>query len=131
MGKPASVPNPSVTFRADGNVAIHVPDLDRAEAFYAGVLGFRVVSRTADHLELDAGALRLYVNRDAVALRPFIPALEVPDYRAAKLRLERAGCRIVVEWPGGKALYFEDPFGLVLDIIERRPANAPARAPKT
>lgn len=109
-------------FRTDGNVAIHVPDLEKAEIFYGGVLGFRLLRKTADQLEFDTGALRLYVNRDPLFLIPFIPALEVRDYQAAKAHLERAGCEIHYEWPGGKALYFRDPFGLVLDIIEKKPA---------
>lgn len=45
----------------------------------AGVLGFRLVSRTDDNLGLNTGALRLHLDRDPAALRPFIPALEVPD----------------------------------------------------
>lgn len=117
---PASSPErPRVTFRTDGNVAIHVPDLVRAEGFYVGVLGFRLVRRSPEQLELETGALRLYVNLDRTNTRPFIPALEVPDYEAAKDHLRGAGCKILQEWPGGKALYFEDPFGLVLDIVER------------
>jgi len=123
MEEPASASNPPVRFRTDGNVAIHVPNLERAEAFYAGVLGFRLLSRAPDKLVLDTGALRLYVNLDPATVRPFIPALEVPDYEAAKRCLLPAGCRIVHEWPGGKALYFEDPFGIVLDVVERRPAS--------
>ena len=110
---------PRVTFRADGSVAIHVPDLVRAEGFYVGVLGFRLVRRSPEQLELEAGALRLTVNLDGATTRPFIPALEVPDYQAAREHLRGAGCKILQEWPGGKSLYFEDPFGLVLDIVER------------
>ncbi len=113
-------------FRSDGNVAIHVPDLGKAEAFYGGVLGFRLVNRSAEHLEYDTGALHLWVNRDD-AVQGFIPALAVPDYAAAKAHLEAAGCAIVREWPGGKALYFRDPFGLVVDIVETAPAKTPAR----
>ena len=117
---PSNDTQAAVTFRSDGCVAIHVPDLARAEAFYGRVLGFRLVEKTASQLVFDTGALRLYVNRDADAPMPFIPALEVRDYAAAKAYLQRAGCEIVREWPGGHALYFRDPFGFVLDIVERR-----------
>ena len=112
----------TASFRTDGNVAIHVPDLVRAEGFYVGVLGFRLLKRSPEQLELDTGTLRLYVNLDNSNLRPFIPALEVPDCEGAKEHLRGAGCRIVQEWPGGKAFYFEDPFGLVLDVVEKRRA---------
>jgi catechol 2,3-dioxygenase-like lactoylglutathione lyase family enzyme len=113
------------SFRTAGNVAIHVPDLAKAEASYSGVLRFRLVHRTPDKLEFDTGALRLFVNRDPDALMLFIPALEVADYETPKRHLEKAGCRITREWPGGKAVYFQDPFGLVLDIIERHPTVSP------
>ena len=81
-----------------------------------------MISKTAEKLEFDTGALRLYVNRDVSSVRPFIPALEVADYVIAKRHLEAAGCEIVHEWPGGKALYFKDPSGIVLDIVERSKA---------
>ncbi len=110
------------TFRTDGNVAIHVPDLDRALSFYGGVLGFPVIERTADLVVFDTGSLRLFVKKDGRKARGFIPALEVQDCRRARRYLKEAGCRIVHDWPGGKAAYFQDPFGLVLDITERNPA---------
>ena len=115
-----------VPFRTDGDIAIHVPDLAKAEDFYANVLGFRLVDRAAELLHFDTGALQLYIRQDAQALLPFIPALEVPDYARAREYLERSGCRIVHEWEGGKALYFQDPFGLVIDIVEKAPARKAA-----
>src|ERR1700687_4523517 len=84
-----------VVFRSNCEIAIHVPDLARAEAFYGGVLGFRLVAKSADQLEFDTGALRLYVNRDVEALRPYIPSLDVPDYAAARRHLEGSGCKTV------------------------------------
>jgi catechol 2,3-dioxygenase-like lactoylglutathione lyase family enzyme len=108
-----------VAFRSNCEIAIHVPDLARAEAFYAGVLGFRLLARSADQLEFDTGALRLYVNRDPEALRSYIPSLDVPDYAAARRHLEAAGCKLVSAGMHSGAVYFLDPFGLVFDIIER------------
>jgi catechol 2,3-dioxygenase-like lactoylglutathione lyase family enzyme len=108
-----------VAFRSNCEIAIHVPDLARAEAFYAGVLGFRLVARSADQLEFDTGVLRLFVNRDSEALRSYIPSLDVPDYAAARRHLEAAGCKQVSASAHTAAVYFQDPFGLVFDIIER------------
>jgi catechol 2,3-dioxygenase-like lactoylglutathione lyase family enzyme len=102
----------SVVFRSNCEVAIHVPDLAQAEAFYGGVLGFRLVAKSADQLEFDTGDLRLFVNRDTEALRSYIPSLDVPDYAAARQHLVSAGSH-------SGAVYFQDPFGLVFDIIER------------
>jgi catechol 2,3-dioxygenase-like lactoylglutathione lyase family enzyme len=108
------------TFRSNREVAIHVPDIERAEAFYVGVLGCRVVSRSPDQLDLDTGALRLYVNRDPAATLGYIPSFDVDDYAAARSHLEAAGCETVsVEgYPG--LVYFRDPHGFVFDIVERR-----------
>ena len=105
-----------VTFRSNNEIAVHVSDLARAEAFYGGVLGFQLVRKTDDELEFDTGALRLYVNRDATK-RSFIPSLDVADSEAAKRHVRAAGCRIVHEWSGG--FYFEDAFGLVVDVVQR------------
>jgi catechol 2,3-dioxygenase-like lactoylglutathione lyase family enzyme len=108
-----------VAFRSNCEVAIHVPDLARAEAFYRGVLGFRLVSQSDDQLEFDTGALRLFVNRDPEALRSYIPSLDVPDYAAARRHLEEAGCKTVSAGPHSGMVYFQDPFGLVFDVIQR------------
>jgi hypothetical protein len=37
---------PQATFSSNSEVAIHVPDLERAEAFCVGVLGGRLVSKS-------------------------------------------------------------------------------------
>jgi catechol 2,3-dioxygenase-like lactoylglutathione lyase family enzyme len=115
----ATTSEPQVVFRSNCEIAIHVPDLARAEVFYAGVLGFRLVARSADQLEFDTGALRLYVNRDPDILRSYIPSLDVPNYAAARRHLEAAGCKTVPAGAHSGAVYFVDPFGLVFDIIER------------
>jgi uncharacterized protein YndB with AHSA1/START domain/catechol 2,3-dioxygenase-like lactoylglutathione lyase family enzyme len=109
-------------FRANRDVAIEVADLAAAEAFYAGTLGFRVVSRGEGQLALDTGALTLWVSRATGAATSFVPSLTVPDARAARATLEGAGCRVVREEAAGSGFYFADPFGLVIDVIEA-PAN--------
>ena len=106
-------------FRANRDVAIEVENLVDAEAFYGGTLGFSVRSRSDDHLELDAGSFRLWVNRAASsdARRSFIPSLDVPDVSRARAALEAVGCRIVRG--GERGFYFEDPFGFTIDVVER------------
>lgn len=107
-------------FASNTELAIQVPDLDVAEEFYAGVLGFRVVRRGADMLEFDTGALRLYVNRDPLVSRSFVPSFNVPDIDAARRHLAAAGCTAVQAGSHGTGVYYQDPFGFVFDIIERR-----------
>ncbi|HEX6058145.1 MAG TPA: VOC family protein [Gemmatimonadaceae bacterium] len=107
-------------FRSSCEIAIHVFDLARAEAFYTRVLGARLVSRSDEQLELDTGSLRLFVNRDASTPRSYIPSFDVPDYAAARRQLETAGCRTVPAGTHADGVYFCDPFGFVFDIVERR-----------
>lgn len=106
-------------FRANNDVAIEVESLVDAEAFYAGTLGFSIRSRSADQLELDAGAFRLWVNRVSSlgARRSFIPSLDAPNAAKARVALEEAGCRVVRD--GDYGFYFEDPFGFTIDVVER------------
>jgi catechol 2,3-dioxygenase-like lactoylglutathione lyase family enzyme len=113
-------PSSGVAFRSNCEVAIQVPDLQRAETFYRDVLGFTLVNKRADQLEFDTGVLRLYVNRDAQQVFSFIPSLDVDDYKAARQHLEAAGCATVRVNADSESVYFKDPFGLVFDIIERR-----------
>lgn len=106
------------SFRSNSELAIEVADLDAALHFYAGVLGFRLVDRSEDHLELDTGALRLYVNRRPQQ-RAFIPSFDVDDAVAARRYLESSGCVTVPAGPDAEGVYFRDPFGFVFDVIER------------
>ena len=106
-------------FISNGLFAVHVTDLGRAKDFYRGKLGFRLIAESAEQLVFETGRFRLYVNKDDHSM-PFIPALEVEDYEAAKGFLKSTGCEIVREWPNSKALYFRDPLGQIIDIKETK-----------
>jgi catechol 2,3-dioxygenase-like lactoylglutathione lyase family enzyme len=106
-------------FISNGLFAIHVNDLAKARDFYCDKLGFRLLSESDEQLVLETGRFRLYVNHDDQVL-PFVPALEVEDYEAAKEFLKSLGCEIVREWPKSKALYFRDPLGQLIDIKETK-----------
>jgi len=108
----------NINFKTDGDVAIHVTDLERAEKFYSNVLGFKLINKKKDQLVYQTGVLTLYVNKDSTVI-PFIPALEVKDFKKAKEHLIKNGCNITIEFEGSKALYFQDPFGITIDIVEK------------
>lgn len=108
-----------VNFLSDGNFAIHVTDIEKAENFYGNVLGFKLIEKKEKQLIYNTGSFTLYINSDNKVI-PFIPALEVKDYNEAKDYLEKNGVRIVTEHQGGNALYFKDPFGIIIDIIEKK-----------
>jgi uncharacterized protein YndB with AHSA1/START domain len=115
----AAATRAGVAFRANRDIAIEVGDLARAESFYAGTLGFSLRARGEQHLEIDAGAFTLWVNRSDGPRRSFIPSLDVRDAAKARAVLEEAGCRVVRESTEGAGFYFEDPFGFVVDVVER------------
>ena len=102
-------------FRSNNCVAIHLKNLKKAEEFYGGVLGFRLKSKTRRQREFETGHFRLYVNQ-ARQVQPPVLSLSVKDLKAARRFLKQHGCRIVVNWGG--ALYFQDPFGVIFDVIE-------------
>jgi len=93
--------------------------LQKAENFYSNVLGFKLISKSKNQLAYDTGSICLYINKDEKII-PFIPALEVQDYKKAKSYLIENGCKVVKEFEGLHALYFTDPFGLTIDIIEKK-----------
>jgi len=113
-----TTPNDVIRFATNTNLAMHVTDLEKAESFYGGVLGFKLLKRTSERLVYDTGEITLYIVKDERTI-PFIPALEVEDYDKAKQYLVKKGCKIIKEWPEDRALYFEDPFGIIIDIIEK------------
>jgi catechol 2,3-dioxygenase-like lactoylglutathione lyase family enzyme len=89
--------------------------LRKAEAFYSGVLGFRLLAKSPTQLEYDTGRFLLYVNKGATVCPP-IPSFTVINAAAAKAHLESNGCEVIEDRDGG--LYFKDPFGMVYDVIQ-------------
>lgn len=106
-------------FVSNGDLAIHVTDLPLARKFYRDRLGFRLVKDSDETLVFDTGKFKLYVSQDDHDL-PFIPSLSVKDYEAAKKFLKSSGCEIVEDRPMSKSLYFKDPLGHLIDIIETK-----------
>ena len=104
------------------NVAVRIPDIEPAVAFYSGVLGFNTRSRTADEADLDAAPLTLFVIADQEPRGP-VMELFVDDLEAAREELLAHGCK-VLRWEGkGRDCYIQDPFGLVFNLWETRAAD--------
>ena len=104
------------TFNANGNFAIHVPDLDRAFELYRGILGLKLLDRSETNLVFEAGVTRLYVVLDETEVIAHIPAFSVPSFDDAVEYLEANSIEKRKDF--GTAAYFEDPFGIVFDIVE-------------
>lgn len=103
-------------FRSNRDVAIEVPDLTRARAFYVDGLGFTVCSESATHVEVDAGTLRLWI-KGAGSTRSFMPSLDVANVARARSIVLTAGGRIVEGSGNDDGFVFEDPFGLAIDVV--------------
>lgn len=115
--------------------ALYVKDLERAEAFYRGVLGLELLAkRPGRHLFFRVGESVLLIFQPEATRRPGggVPphgaegpghvALGIPEeaFEAWRARLERHGVEIEQEkaWPrGGRSLYFRDPDGNSIELI--------------
>ena len=117
----STVSRSRISFAANNELALHVPDPAAAESFYAQVLGCEVVSRTPDCIALRSGALRLYLLRDPTpGHEPVVPSFDVADRSAALTALQAAGCTLVPIGPHAPgAHYLRDPYGILFDVIER------------
>ena len=118
-------------------------DLDAAERFYTGVLGFHVHSKAEGrHLFFRLDSQMLLIFNPEATLIPTASGARIPmpphgasghghvcfgasgdDISTWAARLKNAGVVIEVdfEWPGGgRSIYFRDPDGNCLEIAEPR-----------
>ncbi len=132
---------PAATGPAVLEAALYAGDLDAAERFYGGVLGFPVLLREAGrHVFFRCAGAVLLIFDPAATERPSGGPLPVPPHgargpghvafaaRAAEIdewraRLEAAGVPIEADfrWPNGaRSIYFRDPAGNSVEFAERR-----------
>ncbi len=114
--------------------SLYIDDLDRADAFYAEVLGLeRVLREEGRHVFYRAGeSMLLLFIASATRVCESLPAhgatgaghaalgILAADFDAWRRRLEDRGIPIehVEHWPrGGRSLYFRDPAGNSLELI--------------
>jgi catechol 2,3-dioxygenase len=128
-----------------GHVHLKVADLERAVAFYAGVLGFDVVQRMGSSAAfLSAGGYHHHIGLNTWESRSGSPppprstglyhvAIRYPDRGTlgdALLRLDAAGIRLEGASDHGvsEALYLRDPDGNGLELYWDRPRQEWPRA---
>jgi catechol 2,3-dioxygenase-like lactoylglutathione lyase family enzyme len=122
--------------------ALYADDLDKAEAFYEGVLGLQKITRAGDrHVFFRCGPGVLLIFNPAETVKPPEKnALQVPphgthgqghacfrvssdniDTMAARLKAADVAIESEVHWPnGGRSIYFRDPAGNSLECAEAR-----------
>ena len=120
--------------------ALYADDLDKAEAFYGGILGLeKIVAVEGRHVFFRCGSgVLLIFNPDATTEPPSNPAMPVPPHgtkgdghlcfgaTAEEIdgwvsHLEANGIAIEADflWPsGGRSIYFRDPAGNSLEFAE-------------
>ncbi len=113
---------------------LYISDLDKAEAFYHGLLDMPVISKEKDrHIFFRCGSsVLLCFNPETTKKEDHLPphfaygkqhiAFEVKeeDYATIKASMLKKGIKITHEQPWKKNLesfYFEDPFGHVLEFV--------------
>jgi catechol 2,3-dioxygenase-like lactoylglutathione lyase family enzyme len=114
--------------------AIYVDDLDRAEAFYNGVLGLTVFAKEAGHhvfFSVGSGVLLAFVPESTLkgerlpahgSRGPghFAIGIDAADLDAWRTRLkeQRVPVEMEMTWPrGGQSLYFRDPAGNLVELV--------------
>src|SRR5213078_1148333 len=110
-------------------VLLPITDFDRAEAFYAGILGLPVSKRYRGGVggEVETGNLTVMLLDMAKVGREFAPskgaiALRVDDVAAARTELERRGVRFqgeIIDSGVCHQAIFEDPDGNTLVLHHR------------
>jgi catechol 2,3-dioxygenase-like lactoylglutathione lyase family enzyme len=120
------------------NVRYMVADVDDSIGFYAGMLGFEVLSSAAPAFaDVKRGNLRLLLSGPASSAGRAMPDGEQPgpggwnrihllvddlEAEVARLRADGATFRNeIVTGPGGKQILLLDPSGNVVELFE--PAN--------
>lgn len=120
--------------------ALYVDDLQRAEAFYGGVLGLDFVSRMEGRHSFFRCGQVIVLLFNAEATQVVMPGATLPvpvhgstgaghlcfraegtEIDAWRAKLEAAGIEIEAdfEWPnGGRSIYFRDPAGNSLEFGE-------------
>ncbi len=113
------------------HVSFHVTDLQRARAFYAGVLGLEEIERPRLPCEgawfrVGSGELHLIVPQEdcgAVGggLSPYAvhAAFAIEDYETTLGELEAAGIEVLATSAAVGQMWIEDPDGNVIELIAR------------
>ena len=137
----------SIDPRVDiGHVHLKVADLERAVAFYCGVLGFELMQRMGDQAAfVSAGGYHHHIGLNTWESRGGTPpprratglyhvAIRYPDRRAladALRRLDDAGIRLegAADHGVSEALYLRDPDDNGLELYWDRPREEWPRLP--
>lgn len=101
------------------SVAFGVLNMHEAAAFYENVMGFKVVLKTDDWIQLKAGVINLFLVEDSVRVPTF--ELVASDVSTVTEYLEHHGCMIdegMTEDAGQPVV--RDPYGYLWVVSKMR-----------
>ena len=115
---------------------LYISDLNEAEEFYHGILGFPLISKVMGrHIFFRSGSsVLLCFLPEVTKTESHLPkhfaegkqhiAFEVEQAEYLKAKEELTNCQIKIthqqEWRDGlESFYFEDPFGHLLEIVPK------------
>ncbi len=122
----------SVQLSRVDHFAIYVADLSRAERFYTGVLGMRLVERLGEMTLVECSGINIGLilrpelapGDSSIINTPLARAhhallVEVEHFAAARQEIEAAGAAThgPVDWGDHECFYFLDPDGNLLEIV--------------
>src|SRR5437667_3754004 len=107
-------------------IVLYSRDLDRARAFYRGVMGLPILLEEAHVIHFDAGSVRLAIHRYPTGEMTGAPegflVFAVPDLDAAYAELGRRGAEFLgppATRPYGQVAYLRDPEGQEIGLPRR------------
>lgn len=111
-----------------GHIHLRVGDIEQAEAFYSGVIGFDVVARWHGALFISAGGYHHHLGlntwqsrgasrppENAVGLREF--SVVLPDSAAQRAVVDRLDAAGILHQPAGTDFLVDDPWGNTLRLV--------------
>lgn len=110
-------------FKISRDVALGVPNIESAEKFYVGILGFTIKNKNPDWTQLESkdGAITFYLCQDDVQSPAF--CLTVPDVEKATDYLIENGCELEPDLTNETGeVFIRDPHGYLFNIYPRSKA---------
>ena len=98
-------------------VALHVPNMDDAEAYYQRVLGYETRFRASDFVQMDAGHMSVVLTERQDIVDPL---LEIRTEDVARMEDRLVGQGFVRCRPAHRPheRYVKDPFGHMYCLVE-------------
>jgi predicted enzyme related to lactoylglutathione lyase len=105
-------------FKMSNFIAVHTDNREEAVDYYQSVFGIGVKERdrNAHYLDADPFTMCIVESPTRTIAHEFI----VSDLKKAEEWLTSNGCKIIERYPDGRSRYFQDRYGLVFHLWEKK-----------